>query len=102
MKPIAEIRRKRERLLVRAAAQRRALARQIEPWQGALGLADRGIAAARYLRSRPALIAAAALIFAALQPRRALRWTRLGFLLWRAWRFARGALRSALASRVAP
>jgi carbohydrate-selective porin OprB len=57
----------RRSLLVRqAAAQRTALTQSLEPWRPRLAVADRGVAAFRYIGRHPALMAGAALLFAAL------------------------------------
>lgn len=73
----------RRRLLVaQAAVQRTALASNMAPWRARLALADRGIAALRYVRSHPALMVGAALLLAALRPRRVGKWLPRGWLAW--------------------
>jgi hypothetical protein len=81
----------RRRLLVaQAAAQRTALVRSMEPWRARLALADRGIAAVRYVRRRPALLLGGALLLAALRPRRVGTWLQRGWLAWQLGRRLRG------------
>jgi len=73
---------RRSLLIAQAAAQRTALASDMTPWRSRLALADKGIAAVRYVRSHPALIVGAALLVAALRPRRAGTWLQRGLLAW--------------------
>lgn len=85
----ARLAERRERLVAQAAAQRAALAQNLAPWRAPLALADRGVAALRYVRRHPALLVVATLTIAALRPQRLGR--RLG-LVWGAWRFGRRLL----------
>ena len=73
---------RRSLLIAQAAAQRTALATGMTPWRARLALADKGIAAVRYVRSRPALVLGVALLVAALRPRRAGTWLQRGLLAW--------------------
>jgi len=97
MSSIDVIRVKRERLVERIAGERRALAESFTPWRGAFAVADRGVSLARYLYSRPLLVALAATVLTVLRGRRVLGWARRGFALWRAWRFASALLGNAAA-----
>jgi hypothetical protein len=81
---------RRERLVAQAAAQRTALVQDLEPWRAPLALADRGMAALRYVRRHPGLLAGAALVIVALRPRRAGKWIRFA---WIGWQFGRRAFR---------
>jgi len=45
---------RRERLVAQAAAQRMALAQNIEPWRKPLARADQRLAALRYIKRHPA------------------------------------------------
>ncbi|WP_018078661.1 YqjK-like family protein [Thiobacillus denitrificans] len=81
---------RRERLVVQAAAQRTALAKNLEPWRAPLALADQGVAALRYVRRRPALLVGVMLMVAVLRPKRLGR--GLG-LVWGAWQLGRRLLR---------
>ncbi|MBZ0067317.1 MAG: YqjK-like family protein [Thiobacillus sp.] len=73
---------RRSLLIAQAEAQRTALAHNLAPWRARLALADRGIAAVRYVRNRPGLLLAAALVVAALRPRRLGTWLQRGWLAW--------------------
>lgn len=73
---------RRSLLIAQAEAQRTALALNLAPWRARLALADKGIAAVRYVRSRPVLIVGAALLLAALRPRRVGTWLQRGWLAW--------------------
>lgn len=46
---------RRERLVAQAAAQRVALAQNIEPWRMPLARIDQGLAAVRFIRSHPVI-----------------------------------------------
>jgi hypothetical protein len=90
---IAQIHARRERLLARAAAQRDEVALLLAPLRSPLAVADRGILVAQYVRTHPGLVAIAAAVFVVLSPRRAWRWARRAFTIWRGTRWAVRALR---------
>lgn len=73
---------RRERLITQAAAQRMALAQNIEPWRIPLARVDRGLAALRYIKSHPVWIVGGAALLAALRPRRVGKWLQLGWVTW--------------------
>lgn len=73
---------RRSLLIAQAEVQRTALALNMAPWRARLALADRGIAAVRYVRSHPALLVGAALLVAVLRPRRTGAWLQRGWLAW--------------------
>ena len=77
--PLAE---RRERLVALAAAQRRALAADVEPWRRPLSIADRGVSAARFIRNHPAWIVAAAVAPVALRGGGIGTWLRRGFVVF--------------------
>jgi len=74
---------RRRHLIAQAASQRTTLARQIEPWRQPLAHLDQGLAALRYLKRHPFLVAGGVALFAALRPGRAGLWLRRGWLAWR-------------------
>jgi len=76
----------RERLVALAAAQRTALAHNIEPWRIPLARVDQGLAALRVIRRNPAWIVVGVLL-AALLRGNSMKWLRRG---WVAWRLLRG------------
>ena len=98
MSALEELRRRRERLVARARRERADLALGLQPFAGAIRLADRGLAGARLLRyglsAHPLLSAAAAGLVLVLRPRGFLRALRLGIGAWQAWRLVAGALRA--------
>jgi hypothetical protein len=74
---------RREGLVAQAAAQRLALAQNIEPWRLPLARADQGLAALRYIKSHPAWIVGGVALRAVLRPGRAGKWLTRGWATWR-------------------
>jgi hypothetical protein len=70
-------------LLVQSAMLRGELARELQPLQRPLAVADRRHAGWQWLRARPELVLAALAGLAIVRPRRTLA---LGSRLWWAWR----------------
>ena len=81
---------RRERLVAQAAAQRMALAQNIEPWRIPLALADQGLAALRFIKSHPAWIVSGGVLLAALRPGRVGKWLRRGWVTWQIMHKLRG------------
>lgn len=81
-KNLVRLAERRSLLIAQADAQRTLLAHNLAPWRARLALADHGVAAVRYVRSRPILLVAAALLLAALRPRRLGTWLQRGWLAW--------------------
>lgn len=79
---LAQLADRRRQLVAQVAFQRTALAQDMAPWRAKLALVDQGVAAIRYLRSRPFLVLGAALLFAAVRPRGVGKWLRRGWLAW--------------------
>lgn len=79
---LAQLAERRRQLVAQAAFQRTALANDMAPWRARLARVDQGVAAFRYLRSRPFLILGVALLFAAVRPRGVGKWLRRGWLAW--------------------
>lgn len=73
---------KRERLISRAAAQRSALGREIEPWRVPLALTDRGLVALRYIRNHPKWMFGGMVLLVILRPRIANKWLGRALLSW--------------------
>jgi hypothetical protein len=82
---------RRERLVAQAAAQRMALAQNIEPWRIPLARVDQGLAALRFFKSHPAWIVAGGILLAALRPGRVLIWLRRGWITWQVLHKLRGS-----------
>ena len=81
-KKLTALAERRNRLVTQAAVQRSELTQHMEPWRARLALADRGIAVFQYVRRHPALMVGAALLLAALRPRRAGIWLKRGWAMW--------------------
>jgi hypothetical protein len=73
---------RREHLVAQAAAQRMALAQNIEPWRTPLALADHGLAALRFIKHRPAWIAGGVVLLAALLPGLVWKWLPRSWVAW--------------------
>lgn len=73
---------RRERLVAQAAAQRRTLALDIEPWRIPLALADQGLTALRYIKRHPEWIIGGIVLLAALRPRHVGKWLGRGWVSW--------------------
>ena len=84
---LVAIQAKRARLIERAARERADVAQTLQSWAQPLAFADRCVDAVRFVISRPPLVAGAALVFALLRPRRALRWARRAWVIWRGYRW---------------
>lgn len=81
---------RRERLVAQAAAQRMALAQNIEPWRTPLARADQGLAALRYIKSHPAWIVGGVVLLAALRPGGVWKWLGRGWVTWQMMHKLRG------------
>jgi len=76
----------------RIAAQRQALASHAGPLESALGGVDRALAGVDWLKAHPAAVGVAVAVAVAASPKRAWRWTRRAFFVWRGWRSVRNSL----------
>jgi len=81
-KKLIRLTERRERLVNRAAAQRVALAQNIEPWRIPLALADQGLTALRYIKRNPEWIVGVVVLLAALRPGRVGKWLGRGWVTW--------------------
>jgi len=81
---------RRERLVAQAAAQRTALAQNIEPWRLPLARADQGLAALRYVKRHPAWIIGGVALLAVVRPGRAGTWLARSWMTWRMVQKLRG------------
>ncbi|MDZ7583321.1 MAG: YqjK-like family protein [Thiobacillus sp.] len=86
---------RREHLIAQAAAQRSALAQNIEPWRRPLARVDQGLAVLRKIKRHPAWIAGGVALLAALRPGRARaagvgKWLTRGWATWQLVRKLRG------------
>lgn len=80
---LIELAERRERLVARISRQRDELARHASPLKTVFTVADKGVAAARFLRRHPGLVAGTVGLFVAWRPRRALLWLGRGWSLWK-------------------
>lgn len=98
MSALEQVRLRRARLVARAQHDREDIALGLEPFSGAIRVADRGLAAVRLARhgilGHPLLSAAAVALVIVLRPRGFLRALRLGIGAWQAWQLVQGALRA--------
>lgn len=74
---------RRTHLVAQIAAQRMALAQNIEPWRMPLARVDQGLAVLRYIKRHPAWIVGAVALLAALRPTGTGKWLRRGWVTWR-------------------
>jgi hypothetical protein len=79
---LTQLAERRRRLVAQAAAQRTALAHNLEPWRGRLALVDQGVLVFRYIGRHPLLLAGTALLLIAWRPRSAGKWLQRGWLAW--------------------
>ncbi len=89
---------RREHLVAQAAAQRRALAHDIEPWRTPLALTDKGINALRFVSRHPKSIVGGIALLAILQPRNAGKWLGRGWVTWQLMHNLRGRLEGPVSS----
>ena len=89
-KKLLRLAERRERLVAQTAAQRVALAENIEPWRMPLALADQGLSALRYIGRHPEWIAGVVVLIAALRPGRAGKWLGRGWVTWQVMHKLRG------------
>lgn len=73
---------RRERLIAQAAAQRRALAQDIDPWRIPMAFADRGLNALRYIKDHPEWVVGIVTLLAVLRPARVGKWLGRGLVTW--------------------
>ena len=76
----------------RIAAQRRALASHAGPLENALGNVDRALAGVEWLKKHPEVVGFTVAVGVVVSPKRAWRWTRRAFIVWRGWRSVRNLL----------
>ena len=93
MDRLEQLRRRRERLVLAAAAQRATLAREFRPLEAPFAIADRGIDAVRYLRAHPGFVIAGVALLVVLRPRRVLAWTSRGLAAWRSYQLVASGYR---------
>lgn len=83
---LIEIARRKERLIARAALQREAIGMSFRQLQGPIGVVDRGLEIARFLRGHPLLVAAVVAVVAAFRRRGLVSIAGRALSIWRVWR----------------
>ena len=83
---LIEVARRKERLIARGEQQRIVISVACLRLQKPLGVLDRGIAIARYLKAHPLVLGAGVAVAAIVGRRNLLRWVGRGVFVWRALR----------------
>lgn len=83
---LVEIARRKERLVARAESQRMAVAADFRALQRPIGIIDRGVEVARFLRGHPLLVAAIVTAFTIFRRRGLLSVAGRALSVWRLWR----------------
>jgi glutathione S-transferase len=86
MDVLIDIARRKERLIARCAAQRETIAEAFRELRKPIAVADRALAAARFLGAHPVLVLAAVAGVVALRRRKVLSLVTSGLTAWRMWR----------------
>ena len=81
-----ELYQRRADLVVRSAAQRAELGEACQTWRLPLAMADRGVAAWRFMHKHAVLLVGAGAVIALMRPRLTLKLFRRGWTLWRVYR----------------
>ena len=88
---LIELAERRATLVARAKTQRDDLSRALASWSSPLGIIDQGMAAVRYLKRYPVIVAGIVTLAVGFRPWRVVKWLPPGWLMWRAARVALGA-----------
>jgi hypothetical protein len=83
---LTEIARRKERLIARAGSERAVIGASILQLQGPIGIADRGLKIARFLRAHPLLVVTAIAAVAAIGRRSLIPLAGSAISVWRIWR----------------
>lgn len=82
-KKLLKLAQRRERLISEAEAQRMQLAQTVDTLRAPLAIADKGLAAIRYIKAHPLLMAGSgAVLMKVLRPSRIGKWFGRGLLAW--------------------
>jgi len=81
-KKLSRLIERREHLVAQAAAQRMALAQEIEPWRVPLARADQGLAALRFIKRHPVWLVGGVALLAAMRPGGLGKWLRRSWIAW--------------------
>lgn len=80
---LARLAERRADLVAQTERQRAELSGAFEPWQAALGMADHGLSALRFIARHKVLAAGAVALAVALRPNRGVRALLAGWRIWR-------------------
>jgi hypothetical protein len=80
---LAKLAQRRAELVARSAVQRAELGNIVHSWRVPMAIADQGVATWRFLRGHPALLVGLGVAFVVARPRKAVKWLRRGWTLWR-------------------
>lgn len=83
---LIEVTQRKERLIARAALQRAAIGTSFQQMQGPIGVADRGLEVARFLRKHPLLVATVVAAVLAFRRRSLVSLAGRVLSVWRIWR----------------
>ena len=86
MEDFIELTRRKERLIARADAQRRELAAAFRDLERPIAAVDRAMAAGRFLRAHPVLVAAIIAALIVFRRRSLMGLAARGLAAWRTWR----------------
>jgi hypothetical protein len=87
---LIELAERRATLVARAKAQRADLSQALAPWSSPLGVIDQGMAAIRYLKRYPVVVAGVVTLLVVFRPGRLIKWLPPGWLMWRVAKVALG------------
>ena len=94
---LIELAERRATLVARARVQRDELSGALASWRSPLGMIDQGIAAIRFVKRYPVVLAGIVTLGVVSRPVRLMKWLPPGWLMWRAARVALG-----MAGRILP
>jgi YqjK-like protein len=83
---LIDIARRKERLAARAQEQRLAIGESFRQWRDPIGIVDRGMGIARFLRAHPVFVAAAVAALVAFRRHGLVSLAGRAFSAWRLWR----------------
>lgn len=96
---LVELALKKQRLQLKAAAQRVMILHALESASPAFGVAEKLRSAARWAKSHPEWLVGAGVVLLVARPRAFFRWARRGFFVWQTLRRLRAAVDTILPAR---
>lgn len=79
----------------RIAEQRNTLAGHAGPLERALGKADKALAGIEWIKAHPQVVGVAVAVVVVASPKRAWRWSKRFYFVWRGWQSLRNSLLAA-------